>query len=119
MKMYVAVLDEFPDHMTPTLVAHAVLGYHLETEKRVRLHTITGEYLALYRNWLTMSFKKCVVRVNQKEFTKISELPDVGLYHENETLQGKKSCAILVVDKDIPKVLKFAKLWQPNRTQDT
>ena len=26
MKLYIAVLDEFPDHMTPTLVAHAMPG---------------------------------------------------------------------------------------------
>jgi hypothetical protein len=33
MKMYIAVLDEFPDYMVPTLVAHAVLGAHLEFTK--------------------------------------------------------------------------------------
>lgn len=26
MKMYIAVLDEFPDYMTPTLVAHAAIA---------------------------------------------------------------------------------------------
>ena len=30
MKMYIAVLDEFPDFMTPTLVAHSVLAAHLK-----------------------------------------------------------------------------------------
>ena len=30
MKMYIAVLDEFPDYMTPTLVAHSVLAAHLK-----------------------------------------------------------------------------------------
>lgn len=30
MKLYIAVLDDFPDYMTPTLVAHAVLGAHYE-----------------------------------------------------------------------------------------
>ena len=29
-KMYIAVLDEVPDYITPTLVAHSVLGAHLE-----------------------------------------------------------------------------------------
>ena len=32
MKMYIAVLDEFPDFMTPTLVAHSVLSAHLKFE---------------------------------------------------------------------------------------
>ncbi len=27
-KMYIAVLDQVPDFIVPTLVAHAVLGYH-------------------------------------------------------------------------------------------
>jgi len=47
MKLYIAVLDDFPDYMTPTLVAHAVLGTHLlfkDDEK--------------YKEWLTTSFKK-------------------------------------------------------------
>ena len=32
MKMYIAILDEFPDYMTPTLVGHSVLGAHLKFE---------------------------------------------------------------------------------------
>ena len=68
-----------------------------------------------YLGWLDNSFKKCVVRVNQKEFDKISALPDVYLGHENNTLGGKKSCAIPlpVNNEDLPNVLKFAKLWKP------
>ena len=29
MKMYIAVLEDVPDFITPTLVAHAVLGAHI------------------------------------------------------------------------------------------
>jgi len=29
MKLYIAVLEDVPDYITPTLVAHAVLGAHL------------------------------------------------------------------------------------------
>jgi hypothetical protein len=100
MKLYIAVLDEFPDFMTPTLVAHAVLGAHLQFQSN-----------ADYQKWLTVSFKKCVVRVNQKEFSKISLLPDVYLAHENHTLDGRKSCAVVCPRDDYPNVLKFAKLW--------
>lgn len=117
-KMYIAALDEFPDYMVPTLVAHAVLGYHMEHyQEDYKWNIPYGAdekyYPTMYHNWLEHSFKKCVVRVNQKEFTKISNLPNVGLFHENKTLEGKKSCAVLVVDEDIPNVLKFAKLWNP------
>lgn len=104
MRLYIAVLDEFPDYMTPTLVAHAVLGAHLKFNDNPQ-----------YKDWLTNSFKKCVVRVNRKEFEKIRNLPDVYLGHENNTLNGEKSCAVVLptVDNLLPNVLKFAKLWRP------
>lgn len=106
MKMYIAVLDEFPDYMTPTLVAHGVLAAHLEFQDNIN-----------YVRWLNYSFKKCVVRVNQKEFDKIAALPLVYLAHENNTLSGKKSCAVVCpIEGEQPNVLKFANLWKPKVT---
>lgn len=104
MKLYIAVLEDVPDFITPTLVAHAVLGAHLA-------HSGDESYEA----WLKNSFKKCVVRVNRKEFDKIAAIPGVYLAHESKTLDGIKSCAIPVpcVDTELPRVLKFAKLWKP------
>lgn len=106
MKLYIAVIDEFPDYMTPTLVAHAVLGAHLVFENNPD-----------YKRWLNSSFKKCVVRVNRKEFEKIAALPDVYLAHENKTLGGDKSCAVVCPREQLPNVLKFAKLWKPKEQQ--
>ena len=103
MKLYIAVLDEFPDYMVPTLVAHSVISAHL-----------LFEHDYLYQQWLNESFKKVVVRVNQKEFNKISQLPNVHLGHENKTLGGQKSCVVVCPTTSIPNVLKFAKLWKPN-----
>ena len=105
MKLYIAVLDSVPSFMVPTLVAHAVLGAHLQMENRQMNYDV----------WLRDSFKKCVVKVNQKEFNKIAALPGTYLGHENTTLDGAKCCAVAVpVDNDIlPNVLKFAKLWKP------
>lgn len=104
MKMYICVLDEFPDYMTPTLVAHAVLGAHFEFSRK--LH---------YEDWLENSFKKCVVRVNEKEFNKIFFLPDVYVGHEKNTLDGRDSCIVVCPrpNDELPNVLKFAKLWKP------
>ena len=114
MKMYIAVLDTVPDFMTPTLVAHAVLGHHLEVYKNHHAYEIAEtEYEQLYSKWLENSFKKVTLRVNQKEFDKIAALPNVGLFHENKTLDRKKSCAVIVVDNDVPSVLQFAKMWSP------
>jgi hypothetical protein len=104
MKMYIAVLDNVPDYIVPTLVAHAVLGAHLVFYEK-----------PAYRKWIEDSFRKCVVRVNGKEFNKISELEYVYLAHENKTLDGIKSCAVPLpcADEELPNVLKFAKLWKP------
>jgi hypothetical protein len=103
MRLYIAVLDEFPDYMTPTLVAHTMLGAHL-----------AFEHIEIYQRWLTESFRKCVVRVNQKEFDKIAALPNVYLGHENKTLDAKKSCAVICpIEGEQPNVLKYAKLWKP------
>lgn len=104
MKLYIAVLDEFPDYMTPTLVAHSVLSAHLK---------FSG--ITEWDEWLSKSFKKCVVRVNQKEFNKISTLPRVHLGYEKNTLDGKPTCAVVcpIIDNELPNVLKFAKLWKP------
>ena len=107
MKMYIAVLDEFPDYMTPTLVAHSVLSAHFKFQNNT-----------VYRDWLSLSFKKCVVRVSQKEFDKIRELNDVHFGHEIHTLGGKDACAVIRPRKEIPNVLKFAKLWKPNNTSE-
>lgn len=104
MKLYIAVLDEVPDFITPTLVAHAMLGAHLQFKDNPS-----------YNDWITNSFKKCVVSVNRKEFEKIKALPVVYLAHENKTLNAEKSCAVVLPsnNEDLPNVLKFAKLWKP------
>lgn len=102
MKLYIAILDEFPDFMTPTLVAHSMLAAHTKFSGNKN-----------YDDWFNDSFKKCVVRVNQKEFDKISKLDNIYLGHENNTLEGKKSCIVVCPRQDNPNVLKFAKLWKP------
>ena len=108
-KMYIAVLEDFLDFMTPTLVAHAVLSHHLHVDRDISY----GQYKNMYNDWRINSFKKVVLRVDQKEFNNISQLPNVTLSHENNTLDGKKACAVVVVDENIPNVLKFAKMWKP------
>ncbi len=110
-KLYVAVIDEFPDFMVPTLVAHSVLGAHVKWTGE-----LSEEDLTPYLTWMEQSFKKSVVRVNRKEFEKISQIPNTYLGHENKTLNGEKSCAIPIPireDELLPNVLKFAKLWAP------
>ncbi len=108
-KLYIAVLDEVCNFMVPTLVAHSMLGAHLEWVRQYLCDPTT------YDAWLDDSFRKCVVKVNRKEFEKIKQLDKVYLGHENTTLGGEKSCAVVypVWSNDLPNVLKFAKLWKP------
>jgi hypothetical protein len=104
-KMYIAVLDEFPDYMVPTLVAHSVLAAHLKFQDDV-----------MYKLWLEGNFRKVVLRVNQKEFDKISALPNAHIGHEKKTLDGRDSCVVVCpnsTNTEMPNVLKFAKLWSP------
>jgi hypothetical protein len=110
-KMYIAVLDEVPDFMVPTLVAHSVINAH------IHFTGSPGPMQEHYEDWLENSYKKVTVRVNRKEFEKIQEsgVP-VWLGHENTTLDGEKSCAVVLPleNDDRPNVLKFAKTWAPN-----
>jgi len=124
MKLYIAVLDEFPDYMTPTLVAHAMLGAHLHfTKCHTDLARIVddGPYkYPQYIDWLENSFKKCVVRVSQKEFDKIAALRHVYIGHEKKTLDGRDSCVVVCPytnSETLPNVLKFAKLWKPKTNE--
>lgn len=113
LKLYIAVLDQVPDGMVPTLVAHSMLGAHLSMYEK-QLLTMDSQD-ALYEQWLKESFRKCVVKVNRKEFEKIKQIPKVYLGHENKTLNGEKSCAVPlpVWNDEVPNVLKFAPLWKP------
>lgn len=113
LKLYIAVLDEVPNGIVPTLVAHSMLGAHLSMYEK---HILTMDAKdALYDQWLKESFRKCVVKVTRKEFEKIAKLDKVYLGHENKTLNGEKSCAVVlpVWNDEVPNVLKFSKLWKP------
>lgn len=124
MKLYIAVLDEFPDFMVPTLVAHSVLAAHMafiKTHADFTRIVDEGPYMyPQYIDWLQNSFKKCVVRVNEKEFNKIKQLPIVHVGYEKNTLGGRESCVVVCPyrdDEPLPNVLKFAKLWSPKNEQ--
>jgi hypothetical protein len=116
MKMYIAVLDQVPDGMVPTLVAHTVLAAHshFSTDPEMDVDSIHR-----YIDWFENSFSKVTLRVNQKEFDKIAAMDYTYLGHENTTLEGRKCCAIPLVcaDEDRPNVLKYAKMWKPDNTE--
>lgn len=110
LKLYIAVLDEVPDHMVPVIVAHAVLMAH----KQFSPPAAPDEAFWPYHRWLACSFKKVVLKVNRKEFLKIKELDNVVLAHENTTLDKEDCCAVLCPREEYPNVIKFAKMWVPS-----
>lgn len=105
-KMYIAVLDEAPDYMVPTLVAHSVLNAHFH---------FCDEDDGTYDNWLCNSFRKVVVRVNSKEYDKIKSTLTHWEGHENTICNGEGSCLVILpmMSDAVPNVLKYAKLWAP------
>lgn len=111
-KMYIAVLDDAPDYMVPTLVAHSVLGAHFY---------FTSDYKVLesdrleYQNWFDYSYRKVVVRVNQKEFDKIYGTTLCFSGYENTICNGEASCLVVlpVNSGEVPNVLKYARMWKP------
>uniref|UniRef100_A0AB39CE72 Endolysin n=1 Tax=Pseudomonas phage HRDY3 TaxID=3236930 RepID=A0AB39CE72_9VIRU len=112
LKMYIAVLTDAPDYMVPTLVAHSVLNAHeyfTDTEYR------TTEQLQTYHEWQHMWFRKVVLRVNRREFTKIRETLLCWAGHENTICNAEPSCLVVfpVEHDNVPNVLKFAKMWKP------
>lgn len=115
LKLYIAVLDEVPNHMVPVLVAHAVLGAHLEFSQEYFENQ--GAFIhnkCNYKGWLKGSFRKVVLKVNAKEFYKISEVPYVFQAYESSVLEGIRSCAVVCPRSEYPNVIKFAKNWKPN-----
>lgn len=115
LKMYIVVKEEVPDNMVPVLTAHSSLGAHLkftEVEK-------TKSGVNTYTKWLKESYRKVVVKVNNKQFENIKRLntdftDNYGIYQgfENKTLNGSISCLVLIAEHgSLPKDLSYAKLW--------
>lgn len=104
-KLYICILDGVPDTMVPVLVAHSVLRHHLS------FNSVNPRY----DNWLKDSFKKCVVSVNKKEFSKILNLSNTVGSCEETVLNGETSCVTIIAHKEEHNVLKYAKLWLPNK----
>ncbi|QAX92149.1 hypothetical protein HOV06_gp158 [Salmonella phage 1-23] len=104
IKMYIAVLDEAPDYMVPTLVAHSVLNAHIKFQDDPR-----------YGDWLDNSFKKVILRVNKKEFKKIISTLECYVGFERTICNAEPSCLVVMPmsSVDMPNVLKFARLWKP------
>lgn len=104
-KMYIATLDEAPDYMYGTLVAHSVLGAHLKFQND-----------PIYQDWLKNSFRKVTIRVSREEFENIRKLENVYEGYENTILNGEISCLVTIAKQgEVPDALYEAKLWKPKK----
>jgi putative NADPH-quinone reductase len=104
--MYIVIRDDVPDFIAPTLVAHSVLNAHIKFQ-----------HVDAYRQWLTDSFKKVVVRVSQATFTDIIENLKLPMHvgHEKKTCDGADICIVCmpVWNTNVPNILKCVDLWKP------
>lgn len=118
-KMYIAVLDEAPDYMVPTLVAHTVLSAHEQATNNIPFKVNCPDEYDAYQEWFRNSFRKVVLRVTQSEFDKIYTTLTCWEGHENTICGAKHSClVVLPVMRDaVPNVLKYAKLWKPKESE--
>lgn len=113
-KMYIAVLDEAPDFMVPTLVAHSVINAHC---KFLEDCFVAGD--ETYHEWFHNSYRKVVIRVNRKEYNKIKSTLIHWEGHENTICNGEGSCLVVlpVMSDKLPNVLKYAKTWAPKERE--
>lgn len=106
-KMYIAILDEAPDYMVPTLVAHSVVNAH-----------INMNWFPEYRDWLENSFRKVTIRVSRAEYQKIKDNCDEWWEGSENTICEGKGCCLVILpmeSEDRPHVLRAAKLWAPRK----
>lgn len=108
LKLYIATLDTAPDYMYGTLVAHSVLGAHLQ---------FTADGHEEYQEWLNESFRKVTVRVSQEQFDAILAM-DRPIYqgYENTICDGKTSCLVTWARHgEVPDELYSTTLWKPKK----
>lgn len=116
-KMYIAVRDDAPDYMVPTLVAHSILSAHNKFMTSSESHD--KGHAHKYIRWYQDSFRKVVIRVGQKEYDKIKAEHFHHEGHENTICGGEGCClVVLPVESDsVPNVLRYAEMWKPKETK--
>ncbi|WKC57531.1 hypothetical protein EPA3_114 [Pseudomonas phage vB_PaM_EPA3] len=124
-RVYIAVRDDAPEYMVPTLVAHSILGADMAVREICRAASwvlpldvqasAEDAFISKWIAWLEESFRKIVVRVSDKEYNKIKKIPFVYEGYEKTVCNGEGSCLVVppLSKEETPNVLKFAKLWRP------
>ena len=101
LKFYIAVLDTVDSGHQILSVAHGTLMAHLKFKD-----------VPEYKEWISNSFRKCIIKVNQKEFNKIKEdIPEITIVTEG-ALDNQEIAIAICPREDYPNVIKFAKLFK-------
>src|SRR5574337_1870775 len=99
LKLYIAInSEELKKDFAHTIlsVSHVTLMAHLAFKD-----------LPEYQDWLTNSFRKCLVLVNNKEFSKMKQLPNVVV--ATESACGNREITLALAPRtEWPNVVKFA-----------
>lgn len=101
MKMYICVKKDVPDNFVPVICAHAgmIAAFDFAEHPNFKL-------------WRQISFKKCVVAVNEKEWEKAKQEPDYTILTESN-LGGREVAMVFCPRHEWPKVFQFMQLWRP------
>lgn len=98
--MYILIKEDLPIGNALVAAAHASLMCHLEHYNDLE-----------YSEWVRKSFRKCICKVNDKEFEKAKEIPDNMVVTES-SLDGQEVAIVLKPRKEWPKNVQYYRLWK-------
>lgn len=101
MKMYICIKDDVPKNFVPVISAHASLACYLKYKDS-----------EIIQEWLDKSFRKVIVKVNEKEFNKAKELDSVVL--TESALDGIEVAVAIPPMVECPKFMKYLQLYKFN-----
>lgn len=102
MRMYILVRDDVPLGLAMAAVGHATLACYLKFKDQPETQT-----------WLDTSFRKCVCRVNAKQFNNAKAFPQHVVVTESALAGVETALAFMPrSDADWPKDFKFYPLYK-------
>lgn len=100
MKMYILIKEFVPNNFAPVIAAHASLACYLKYSDDPEMQT-----------WISGVFKKCVCKVNEKEFENAKSV-ERNLLLTESALDNQEVALVFSPRIEYPKMFQFFKLWK-------
>jgi peptidyl-tRNA hydrolase len=100
MKMYILIKEGLPEGKAIVAAAHASLAAYLKFQDREDV-----------KKWLSGPFRKCICKVNEKEFEKATSFEDSITLTES-SLDNMEVAIAFCPREEWPKPFKFYRLWK-------